>query len=441
MVVEKVEDVASMARRARRAARQLATLATARRNEALLAAAAALEARGAQILEANARDCAAAQAAVEAGRMSRAMFKRLQLSAQGIAEMVARVRDVARLDDPLNRELAVTELDDGLVLRKVSCPLGVVGVIFEARPEVVSQVAALAIKSGNAVLLKGGSEAACSNETLAGIWRDALARFPDVPADSVTLLRTREDVEKMLALDGEIDLIIPRGSREFVSYVVAKSRIPVLGHGEGICHVYVDRAADLSKALAVAFDAKVQYPAVCNAVETLLVHSEIAQRFLPEMIARFRAAGVEVRGCPRTVALAQRGDVLPAREEDWATEYSDLIISIKVVESLDDAIEHIERYGSRHTESIITEDPMAAMRFMDEVDAAGVYHNVSTRFADGFRYGFGAELGISNAKLHARGPVGLEGLTTYKYKLIGGGHTVAPYCNGERTFKHRKLKG
>jgi glutamate-5-semialdehyde dehydrogenase len=234
-------------------------------------------------------------------------------------------------------------------------------------------------------------------------------------------------------------LIIPRGSKAFVNYVAEQSRIPVLGHGEGICHVYVDRAADFEKALDIAFDAKTQYPSACNAAETLLVHEEVAGRFLPLMIERFRRAGVEMRGCPRTLALAESSDLGKATEDDWATEYSDLIISIKVVNTLDDAIAHIHAYGSGHTESIITEDKEAAERFLESVDAAGVYHNVSTRFADGFRYGFGAELGISTSKLHARGPVGLEGLTSYKYKLVGNGQTVASYSKGERTFKHRKI--
>jgi glutamate-5-semialdehyde dehydrogenase len=323
----------------------------------------------------------------------------------------------------------------------VTCPLGVVGIVFESRPDVIPQVAALALKSGNAVLMKGGKEAARTNETLINIWREAIEAFPDVPPDALHLLNTREDVSAMLALDGLIDLIIPRGSREFVSYVAGQSRIPVLGHGEGLCHVYVDRAADARKALAIALDSKTQYPAACNAMETLLVHEEIAGEFLPSMIEDFRRAKVEVRGCPQTIALSGSPEVSPATDDDWATEYSDLIVAVKVVPSLNDAIEHIHAYGSGHTESIVTEDAAAAAQFLEGVDAAGVYHNASTRFADGFRYGFGAELGISTGKLHARGPVGLEGLTTYKYKLIGDGQIVATYSNGERTFKHNKVKG
>jgi glutamate-5-semialdehyde dehydrogenase len=323
--------------------------------------------------------------------------------------------------------LSTTELDTGLTLRKVSCPLGVIAIIFESRPDVVPQIASLALKSGNAVLLKGGKEARATNEALFAAWQSAIAQFPEIPQSAVTLLHTHEDVNALLKLQGDVDLIVPRGGKQLVQYVTENSLVPVLGHGDGICHVYVDRAADLEKAYAVAFDAKVQYPSACNAAETLLVHQDIANAFLPEMIRRFVAAGVEVRGCDRTRAVVPDEAIVPATEEDWATEYSDLIISVKIVDSADDAIAHINTYGSKHTESIVTEDAAAAERFMNEVDAAGVYQNASTRFADGYRYGLGSEVGISTGKIHARGPVGLEGLTTYKYKLTGNGHTVANF--------------
>lgn len=437
--VEKT-DVAAVARRAKAASRLLASVPGERRDAALIAAADAIEEHKLEILVANRRDCDEAGRAVEAGRMSRALFDRLQISERSIAQMAAGVREVAALADPVGRTLAVTELDEGLTLYKESCPIGVIGIVFEARPEIVPQIAALALKSGNAVILKGGSEAQHSNRALVQIWTDAIGGFPDIPPDAINLLYTRADVEEMRSLEDEIDLIIPRGSREFVRHVAERSRIPVLGHGEGICHVYIDSMADLQKALNIAFDSKVQYPAACNAMETLLVHEEVAEVFLPEMISRFQAAGVEVRGCPRAIDLAEAGGIVPASEDDWGAEYSDLIIAIKIVHSTDEAIEHINRYGSGHTESIVTEDAQAASHFMERVDAAGVYHNASTRFADGFRYGFGAELGISTSKLHARGPVGLEGLTTYKYKLIGDGQTVASYVAGERTFKHRRVK-
>jgi glutamate-5-semialdehyde dehydrogenase len=433
-------DIHHLIRRARKAAHVLATLSGERRNEALLAAANAIEARAEEILAANEKDCEAAQQAVERGELSRAMFARLRTTERGIAEMAARVRDVARLPDPLHRRLSTMELDDDLVLHKETCPLGVVGVVFESRPDVVPQISSLALKSGNAVCLKGGAEAAETNAVLVSIWRDALTAFPDIPADSVVLIHTREDVAQILTLHDEIDLIVPRGSNEFVRYVTEHSRIPVLGHGEGICHVYVHSDADLQKAIDVAYDSKVQYPAVCNAMETLLVHEEIAPVFLPRMIAEFRKANVEVRGCPRTLELAKGQEVVPATEEDWKKEYSDLIVSVKVVDGVNEAIEHINRYGSRHTESIVTESHDVASRFMEFVDAANVFQNASTRFSDGFRYGLGAEVGISTGKLHARGPVGLEGLTIYKYKLFGKGQTVASYSKGQRTFKHRSIE-
>jgi len=437
--VEK-SPVAAVARAAKAASRLLASVPGERRDAAIKAAAYVIEERQLEILVANQRDCEDALCALEAGRMSRAIYERLQMSERAIAQMARSVREVAALPDPLGRLLAVTELDDGLTLYKESCPIGVIGIVFEARPEIVPQIAALALKSGNAVILKGGAEAEHSNQALVSIWCDALTHFLEIPADAINLLYTRADVEEMLSLENEIDLIIPRGSREFVRYVAGHSNIPMLGHGEGICHVYIDSKADLQKALNIAFDSKVQYPAACNAMETLLVHEDIAGVFLPEMIRRFQAAGVEVRGCPRAIEIGVGGSLVPASEDDWGTEYSDLIVAIKIVVSEDDAIEHINRYGSGHTEAIVTEDAHAASQFMEQVDAAGVYHNASTRFADGFRYGFGAELGISTSKLHARGPVGLEGLTTYKYKLIGDGQTVNSYVSGERTFKHRRIK-
>ena len=432
-------SVAAVARRAREAARSLARLSADARNEVLLAAAAAVEANKKKILDANALDVRDAEAAVAAGKMSAAMLKRLRTSEHGVAQMATQVREVAALPDPLGRRLSATELDEGLVLYKETCPLGVVGIVFEARPEVVPQVGSLALKSGNALIMKGGSEAARSNEALVSIWRETFRRFSGVPEDSIHLLQTRADVLELLSLHNNVDLIIPRGSKSLVEFVAKNSRIPVLGHGEGICHVYVDRTADLQKALAVTYDAKVQYPAVCNAAETLLVDEAIATKFLPAIVDRLKQASVEIRGCAKTIVLLPNAGIVPATEEDWSTEYSDLIISVKIVSGLDAAIDHINRYGSRHTESIITEDSAAAARFMTEVDAAGVFQNASTRFADGYRYGFGAELGISNSKLHARGPMGLEGLTTYKFKLFGNGHTVAEYANGGKKFTHRPL--
>ena len=427
------------ARAARAASRKLVRLSADVRNGALLAIAEKYESERGRILRANEEDCRAAESSVHSGEMSAAAFARLRIGEQGVSEMAKKLREVARLPDPIGRRIAATELDKGLVLYKETCPLGVVAVVFESRPDAVPQAASLALKSGNSILLKGGAEAARSNEALVALWKEALGMFAEVPPDSLQLLHSRADVMELLQLEGEVDLLIPRGGREFVEYVSRHSRIPVLGHGEGICHVYVDAAADLRKALAITVDAKTQYPTACNSVETLLVHEKVAKEFLPELVLRLQKANVEVRGCPRVLAAAGNARIRAAEEKDWATEYSDLILSIKVVDSLDEAIEHIHRYGTQHTEAIVTEDEDAAQRFLGEIDAAGVFHNASTRFADGYRYGLGSEVGISNAKLHARGPMGVEGLTTYKYKLIGNGHVVADYSAGRKSFHHKRL--
>lgn len=432
-------DVSSLAHSARAASRKLALLSSETRKVTLLAIADALEENGVRILAANAKDCTAAEKLLSSGEMTQALFSRLRIKESSIAEMAARVREVANLPDPVGKRLAATELDEGLILHKESCALGVIAVVFESRPDVVPQIASLALKSGNAVLLKGGAEAANSNESIVAVWRETLCRFPDVPRESIHLLQSRSDVMELLRLQGEVDLLIPRGSKEFVAFMEQNSRIPVLSHGEGICHVFVDRAADLSRAVRVTLDSKVQYPAACNSVETLLVHKDIAAAFLPRVVAELRRANVEVRGCPRVLALLPEAKLVPAIEKDWSTEYSDLILSVKIVDTLEQGLEHIHRYGSRHTECIVTEDQAVAERFLREVDAAGVFHNASTRFADGYRYGLGAEVGISNGKLHARGPMGIEGLTTYKYKLRGNGHIVAEYSSGVRHFKHKPL--
>jgi glutamate-5-semialdehyde dehydrogenase len=432
-------DVASIARSAREASRRLALLSGETRRATLLALADALEGNGGRILAANTKDCAAAEKLLSTGEMTPALFSRLRIKQGGIAEMAARVREVANLPDPLGKRLAATELDQGLILHKESCALGVIAVVFESRPDVVPQVASLGLKSGNAVLLKGGAEAANSNESIVAVWRETLCRLPDVPQESIHLLQSRSDVMELLRLQGEVDLLIPRGSKEFVAFMEQNSRIPVLGHGEGICHIFVDRAADLNRAVTVTLDSKVQYPAACNSVETLLVHKDVAAAFLPRVVAELKRANVEVRGCPRVLALLPEVKLVPAIEKDWSTEYSDLILSVRIVDTVEQGLEHIHRYGSKHTECIVTEDQAVAERFLQEVDAAGVFHNASTRFADGYRYGLGAEVGISNGKLHARGPMGIEGLTTYKYKLRGNGHIVAEYSSGVRHFKHKPL--
>ncbi len=398
----------------RRAARELARLSAEERNQILLTAAAQLELRSGEILEANRQDVAALDREVAAGKASASLAKRLKTSAAGIKEMADRVRDVAVLPDPLAHALAVTELDDNLVLEKVPCPLGVIAVVFESRPDAVPQVSSLAIKTGNGLVLKGGAEARNSNRVLVSIWRDALRKHNSALSDAICALEDREEVMQVLQMDREIDLIVPRGSTEFVNFVFRNSRVPVLGHGSGICHIYVDAAANQALATNVILDAKIQYAAACNAVEKVLVHKDIAAEYLPGLVQALNNAGVDVRGCEKTRALCANLSVRSASEEDWRTEYGDLRITVKVVANAQEAMDHIDTYGSRHTECIITEDSAAAEHFMNAVDAASVFHNASTRFADGFRYGLGAEIGISNSKLHARGPVGLEGLLTYK---------------------------
>ena len=431
-------SAAEAAKLARAASRKLAVLSEGVRNSALERAAAGLQENAARILAANAEDVRAEEELARAGKMPAAMLARLRMNEKSVGEMAEKVRSVVRLPDPLGRRLAVTELDEGLVLTKETCPLGVVAVVFESRPDVLPQVASLALKSGNAILLKGGSEAMRTNEVLMTIWRGALAEGGEVPEGAAQMLQSRADVMELLNLDRDVDLLIPRGGKEFVEKISRQSRIPVLGHGEGICHVYVHAAADLQKAERIVVDAKVDYPAACNSAETLLVDGAVAAEFLPKMVRTLLAAGVEVRGCERTRAIVQSEEVKAATEQDWATEYGDLILSVKVVDGVEEAIAHIHEFGSAHTEAIVTEDLEAAEKFLNEVDAAGVYHNASTRFADGYRYGFGAEVGISNGKLHSRGPMGMDGLTTYKYKLRGTGQTAGEYKAGKK-FTHREL--
>jgi glutamate-5-semialdehyde dehydrogenase len=423
---------------AQSAALQLANLPESTRNDALHAIADAIEANADAILDANADDVAEAEELLAAGEYTQAFVDRLTLSASKLESIAEMVRSVAGQEDPLGRTLAARELDADLELYKVSVPIGVLGAVFESRPDALVQIAALSLKSGNAVVLKGGSEATHSNRILHEIIVEAAADAA-VPDGWAQLIEAREDVQTLLERDDAVDLLMPRGSSSFVSYVEDNTSIPVLGHTEGVCHVYVDSGADLGMAEDVAYDAKVQYPAVCNAVETLLVHESVAEAFLPAMADRYREAGVELRGDERVRDII---DAEAATDADWRTEYGDLILAIKVVDSVADAIDHINTNGSKHTESILTEDADAAARFMREIDAASVFHNASTRFADGYRFGLGAEVGISTGKTHARGPVGLEGLTTYKYHLEGDGHLVATYAGEDpRPFTHADFEG
>ena len=420
------------AQHTRTSARHLATLPSEVRNRALNAIAEALTANAAEILAANQADWAAAQAA----GITPALAARLKLDQTKLQGAIAGVRDVAQLPDPIGAVQIHRQLDTGLILKRITCPLGVLGVIFEARPDAVVQISSLAIKSGNGVILKGGKEAIHSCAALVRSIQQGLAQTEIDPA-VVQLLTTREETLELLKLDRDVDLIIPRGSNSFVRFVQDNTRIPVLGHAEGICHLYVDKAAAVDQAVAIAVDAKTQYPAACNAIETLLVHQEIAPTFLPQVAKVMQANQVQLRGDDRSQAILS---IAAATEADWAMEYSDLMLAIKVVDSLEAAIDHINTHGSRHTEAIVTADSQAAATFLAQVDAAGVYHNCSTRFADGFRYGFGAEVGISTQKMPPRGPVGLEGLVTYKYHLVGQGQIAATYAGPDaQPFNHQDL--
>lgn len=367
--------------------------------------------------------------------LSEALLKRLKFDESKILGVIDGINSLINLPDPIGKKLMATQLDEGLNLYKISCPIGVIGVIFESRPDALVQISTLCLKSGNAALLKGGREAIQTNRILTELIQKA-TNEAGIQCGWIHLIETREDVNQMLKLDKFIDLIIPRGSNEFVRYIMDNSRIPVLGHADGICHCYVDKDADIKMAVDIVNDSKTQYVAVCNATETLLVHNEVAGKFLPELIKKLGESNVEVRGCEKTQSII---NVALATEEDWKTEYLDYILSIKIVDSIDDAIRHINNYGSGHTDAIITANRENAEKFMDLVDSGNVFWNCSTRFSDGFRYGFGAEVGISTNKIHARGPVGLDGLTIYKYKLIGDGHIVSDYAEHRRSFLHKPL--
>jgi len=401
------------------------------RNAALAAIKEALLDHADEIFAANAADLAAAD---EAGVAS-AVVKRLRFDEHKLSDVCAGIDGLIGLPDPVGRTLLARELDEGLTLYRVSVPIGVIGVIFEARPDALVQISTLCLKSGNCAILKGGSETAHTNRALFQVIH-AAAVEAGLPEGCLHQVEARADIAELLACDTSVDLLIPRGSNAFVRYIMDNTRIPVMGHADGICHVYVDRDADPKKAVDIVVDAKTQYVAVCNAVETLLVDRAVAKEMVPPIVHALREKGVEVRGDKDVCALT---NCTPATDADWDTEYLALIISIKLVDGVDEAIAHINAHGSHHTDAIVTENDETAARFMQLVDSAGVYQNCSTRFADGFRYGFGAEVGISTSKLHARGPVGLEGLVTYKYRLFGNGHVVAPYASGEKGFHFKDL--
>lgn len=407
------EDIA---KQAKNASLEMAELTTEFKNQALLNIADAIEKNKEKIFEANKTDLEQAKDSV-----SLSVFNRLKLDENKMRDMIQGIRDVVKLEEPIGKTLLARQLDEGLNLYKVSCPIGVIGIIFEARPDVIAQISSLAIKSSNAVILKGGKESINTNKTVLGIINSVLDNIKEFPKHALSQVFTHEDVAEMLKCDTYIDLIIPRGGNKLVKFIKENTKIPVLGHADGICHIYVDEGADFEIAKKVIIDAKTQYPSACNTVETLLINEKFNKK--DELLKELKNADITLVSNPDT----------------WAFEHGDKTLACKTVKDLDEAINHINTYGSGHTDCIITNNNANAQKFMQKVDSAGVYQNVSTRFADGFRYGFGAEVGISTNKTHARGPVGLEGLTIYKYKLIGNGHIVKDYVDGVRHFNHKDL--
>ena len=418
-------------RKVKKAAPKLAATTNEQRNAALAAVREALLQHQAEIFEANKQDLAQA----EADGVSGPVLKRLKFDEGKLRDVTAGISDLTKMEDPLFQTQFARELDEGLVLKRVTCPIGVIGVIFEARPDALVQISALCIKSGNCVILKGGSEALRSNKKLFDIIHEAIIDA-GLPADSMMQLEARSEINELLECHESVDLLIPRGSNAFVQYIMNHTKIPVMGHADGICHIYVDKDADLAKAVPIIVDAKTQYVSACNTVETLLVHEDIKDQLLPMLKEALDAKKVELRGTKDVAAVV---DCVPSTEADDKTEYLDYILSAKTVKNMEEAIDHINHFGSHHTDCIITENPDAAEHFMNLVDSAGVYQNCSTRFADGYRYGFGAEVGISTGKLHARGPVGLEGLVSYKYKLYGSGQIVDDYASGKKQFHFKDI--
>lgn len=415
-------DFVKIAKDAKEASLKIADLSTELKNTALLKIADEIELNKDEIFEANKTDLEAAKSLVESGELTKSTFNRLKLDENKMRDMIQGIRDIAKLEDPVNKKLLVRELDSDLTLYKVSCPIGVLGIIFEARPDVIAQISSLAIKSANAVILKGGKESINTNKKILSVINSALEKIKEFPKNVIQQVFTRDDVAEMLKCDKYINLIIPRGGNKLVKFIKENTKIPVLGHADGICHIFVDETADIDMAIKVVTDAKTQYPSACNAVETLLIHEKFPK--IDNLLAALQLSEIQLIDKP----------------ESWSHEYGDKILSFKTVKNVDEAIEHINTYGSGHTDSIITKNIENAEKFMNKVDSAGVYFNASTRFADGFRYGFGAEVGISTNKTHARGPVGLEGLTIYKYKLIGNGNIVKDYVDGTKHFSHKDVR-
>jgi glutamate-5-semialdehyde dehydrogenase len=401
------------------------------RNNALLNISKALVANQNEIFAANEKDLSEAYD----NNIPESVIKRLKFNKEKLNDVVKGIDNLIKLADKVYEVQFVRELDEGLTLVRESCPIGVIGVIFEARPDALVQIASLCIKSGNCAILKGGSETKHTNKVLFSIIYNA-AIESGLPKNCLFQAELRDEISELLDCHESVDLLIPRGSNAFVQYIMNNTKIPVMGHADGICHIYVDKDFDIEKAIPVIIDAKSQYTAACNAVETLLVHKDAVDKLMPRLSEAFKEHNIELRA---STDIAKEYDCVVADDEDFKTEYLDLIISAKTVDNIDEAIRHINKYGSHHTDCIITGDKEAAEYFMKMVDSAGVYQNCSTRFADGFRYGFGAEVGISTGKIHARGPVGLEGLLTYKYKLYGNGHIVDDYAKGKKEFHFKDL--
>ncbi len=412
---------------------KMAALSLETRNQALKAAALALQEHREEIFQANRKDMEAAQTA----GVLPSVMKRLKFDEEKLKAVIEGMEQLIKLPDPLSKIQLARKLDENLELYRVTCPIGVIGVIFEARPDALVQISSLCIKSGNCAVLKGGKETARTNKVLFEIIYQAVTKC-GLPNGCMLQAEQHQEIDELLSCHDCVDLLIPRGSNSFVQYIMNHTKIPVMGHADGVCHIYVDNSYDIEKAIPVLVDAKTQYTAACNAVETLLVNRQIAKEFLPEAEKALKAAGVSIRGTKEVQQIIECEEM---QEEDFHTEYLDMTISVKIVEDVEEAIYHINEYGSHHTDCILSENQENVERFMQLVDSAGVYHNCSTRFADGFRYGFGAEVGISTGKIHARGPVGLEGLVTYKYKLFGHGQIVQDYASGKKAFHFEEISG
>jgi len=439
-MMEEKEPVGQIALKAKKISQKLASLDTDSKNRILARISEILSNKRNLIAKANQDDVNAADVMVKEGTLTTPLLNRLKLNDEKIDQLSIYLEEVAKLQDPVGKKQYAMKLSEELDLVRISCPIGVVAIIFESRPEVVIQVTALSLKSGNAAILKGGREASNTNRVLYDIIAEVLDEFELTGA--VNLIETREDVVGLLSHDYLIDLIIPRGSNEFVKYIQDNTKIPVLGHSSGICHIYLDHKCNPDIAIPVITDAKIDYPSACNAVETLLVNQALHQSILVDVLRELDSNGIKIKGCTKTIEIAKANDIIiePASDEDWTTEYSDLILSIKIVPSIEDAVEHINIFGSHHTDSIITEDNDAAEFFLSNTDSGCVFHNVSTRFSDGYVFGLGAEVGISTNKTHSRGPVGLEGMVIYKYLLRGNGHIRGTFSGAQaKRFLHQPL--